>query len=997
MRVRGRFVIATLVCLLAAGSLMAQTTKGGIQGAIVDEGNQALPGVTIVLSSEALMGTNTAVSDANGKFRFILLPPGTYKSVFTLPGYQTVEQENITIGVAQTITLDVEMRSAFTEEVLVTSEAPVVDVTSTTVGANLGQELIVDLPTGRNFAALTFLAAGATTGGQGMNVNIMGATGSENRYVVDELDTTDPAYGTIGTNISFNFIQEVQVQTGGYEAEYGGALGGVINMITKSGSNEFHGEVFGYYTGDSFSTEAKVSESTAAARTSFTDYDIGFDVGGRIIRDKLWYFVALNPNYLENKWVNTVYRLDGTLKQTNIHLPETEAMYYAGKLTWQITSGNSLTATVIGDPTTITDDFNTSNYIDTPYMPTDMTYGDREQGGTNYNVTFSSILNEDMIFEAKYGRHESEDSYLANSDIPWYEDGSTSGVWSDGVGHRVRFGGPSFQQPKDERSRDQLRGAFTWFLGDSHEIKVGVQWNWVEYEANYQVAGSSAAFCAPIEPWAYAYLWQVGDYVDMTQENEDILAQYGNVHFCDPGNGDAYGGVEMPDRVGNRLRMRNSYWYNSNYKQNSVGQTDESAIYLQDDWKLTDYMTLKLGVRADSSKISGDASKLGLDNRSIELEWKDTIQPRLGFIWDYAHNGRSKLYAHYGRFYESIPLDINVRAFGNENYDFYFYMYPDSGLPTVNNPTLGLPNNTGNLWYLLRSGGGTAADPNLGGQYMEEWVVGTEYEVMTNMAVGFKGIYRRLGRVIEDISVDGGNSYFITNPGGWYYENPVTGIPLDEPAYFPKPSRIYRGLELSMNKRFSDNWQLYASLLWSMNKGNYGGLFRADNGQQDPNITSLYDLPDLLEGAEGLLPNDHEWQFKTFGSYRFDFGLVAGGTFTWMTGAPITQFGAHSTYGPNERFVTPRGSYGRTPTLMGLDAHLAYPIKIGDFDLEFILDIFNVFNEQKAITVDQEWSIYDENEAADMTVEEQKTNDLFGAGQIYQAPRNYRLGIKFSF
>ena len=992
MRVRGKFVVATLVCLLAAGSLMAQTTRGGIQGTIVDEGNQPLPGVTTVVSSDALMGTNTAVSDANGKFRFILLPPGTYKAVFTLPGYQTVEQENITVGVAQTVTLDVEMRSAFTEEVLVTSEAPVVDVTSTTVGANLGQELIVDLPTGRNFAALTFLAAGATTGGQGQNVNIMGSTGSENRYVVDELDTTDPAYGTIGTNISFNFIQEVQVQTGGYEAEYGGALGGVINMITKSGSNEFHGEVFGYYTGDSFSTEAKTSEGRGASRTSYTDYDIGFDVGGRIIRDKLWFFVALNPNTLEETFTNTVYRLDDTLKQTNEMLPETTANYYAAKLTWQITSGNALTATVIGDPTTIDNDYYASYNVDTPYLPTDQTYGDHELGGMNYNITFNSILNEDMIFEAKYGRHESEDTYLANMDMPAYEDGTTDGRWSDGVGSRVWFGGPGFQQPQDERSRDQLRAAFTWFLGDSHELKVGVQWNWVEFTADHQVAGSSDSFCTQIEPWAYAYVWQVGDYVDITPENADVLG----VTFCDPGNGDPSGGIIMPGRVGNRNRMRNSYWYNSNYKQNSYGKTDESAIYIQDNWKITDYMTLKLGVRADSTKISGDASNLG-DNRSIKLEWKDTIQPRLGFIWDFAHNGRSKLYAHYGKFYESIPLDINVRAFGNENYDFYFYYYPDSGLPSQGNATAGLPLNNGSLWYLLHSGGGTAADPNLGGQYLEEFVLGTEYEVMTNLAVGIKGIYRRLGRVIEDISVDGGNSYFITNPGGWYYENPVTGIELDEPTYFPTPSRIYRGIELSMNKRFSDNWQLYTSLLWSMNKGNYGGLFRADNGQNDPNITSLYDLPDLLEGASGYLPNDRTWQFKAYGSYRFDFGLITGANFSWATGTPVSQLGAHSTYGPNERFVTDRGSAGRTQTLMMLDAHLAYPVKLGNFDLEFILDIFNVFNEQKAITVDQEWSIMDENESAGLTVEEQRTNDRWNSALTYQEPRNYRLGVKFSF
>lgn len=991
MRVRGKFFIVTLAVLLAAGSLMAQTTKGGLQGTVVDEGNQPLPGVTAVITSPAMQGSKTAVTDASGKFRFNLLPPGAYKAVFTLPGYQKVENENIRIGVSQTITLDVTLNSAFKEEVLVTSEAPIVDTTSTTVGTNLGQELIADLPTGRTFQSLTFLAAGAVDGGLGGNASIMGSSAAENRYVVDELDTTDPAYGTSGTNVSFNFIQEVQVQTGGYEPEYGGALGGVINMITKSGSNEFHGEVFMYYTDDSFSTEAKVPATRGAAVTQYTDWDAGFDVGGKILQDKLWYFVAYNPNFTDQTIQRNIFRRDGSFKQTNIMKPSTTRQYYAGKLTWQVNENNSVTASVIGDPTDVDDDYNTSFFVDSSYLPTDMLYSNSESGGLNYGVTWNSVLNEDMILEFKVGHHETKVDNSPRSDLPWYEDGTT-GAFSDGVGSRVRFGGPSFQQQDGDRQRDQLRASFTWFLGDSHEFKAGLQYNWVKFDDVAGVVGSSDAFCAPIEPWAYTYLWQVGDYVDLTAANEQILQQ-GNVFFCDPGNGDPYGGVQIPDRLGNRLRLRGSYWYNSNYKQDSHGETDESAIFVQDAWKVTDYFTLKLGVRADSSDISGDASKL-LANHGISLSYQDTIQPRVGFTWDFAHNGRSKLYAHYGKFYESIPLDMNVRAFGNENYDFYFYLYPDSGLPTINNATAGFGNNPGSLFYILHSGGGTAADPSLKGQYLEEYVAGTEYEVMTNLAVGVKGIYRRLGRVIEDISVDGGNSYFITNPGGWYYENPVTGIALDEPAYFPQPSRIYRAIEFNLNKRFSDNWQMYASLMWSRNKGNYGGLFRQDNGQLDPNITSLYDLPDLLEGAYGLLPNDRKWQFKTYGSYKWDFGLITGFNFTWLTGTPISKLAGHPTYGPNERFIGNRGAFGRSPTLMNLDGHFSYPFKLGDYDLEIMLDVFNLFNQQKATEIDQEYSFCSDptqDETADCR------NPNWGNATAYQSPRNYRVGIKFSW
>ncbi|HHQ49350.1 MAG TPA: hypothetical protein ENK19_10780, partial [Acidobacteria bacterium] len=310
MRMRGKFLIAALVCLMATGTLLAQTSRGSIVGTVVDEGNQPLPGVTVVLSSPAMQGTRSDVTDADGKYRFNLLPPGTYKAVFSLPGYQKVEQENIVVGVAQTITVNPTLHSAFKETVLVTSQAPVVDVTSTTVGANLSQQTIKDLPMGRTFSSLTFLAAGAVDGGLGGNPSIGGASSAENRYVVDDLDTTDPAYGTSGTGISINFVQEMQVQTGGYEPEYGGALGGIINMITKSGSNEFHGEVFGYYTDDSFAIEAKRPVNVGVSTNGYTYYDVGFDLGGKIIRDKLWYFVAYNPNYRKTDYQRDIFTPD---------------------------------------------------------------------------------------------------------------------------------------------------------------------------------------------------------------------------------------------------------------------------------------------------------------------------------------------------------------------------------------------------------------------------------------------------------------------------------------------------------------------------------------------------------------------------------------------------------------------------------------------------------------------------------------------------------------
>jgi hypothetical protein len=379
------------------------------------------------------------------------------------------------------------------------------------------------------------------------------------------------------------------------------------------------------------------------------------------------------------------------------------------------------------------------------------------------------------------------------------------------------------------------------------------------------------------------------------------------------------------------------------------------------------------------------------------------VAPRVGFTWDVTRNGRSKLYGHFGQFFESVPLDINARAFGNEKFNFFYFHYPTNGsLPTAANP--------GTHYYTYRLGGGTLVDPDIKPMYTQEWLAGFEYEVMPNVAVGVKYTDRSIEDVIEDISVDGGQHYFITNPGATVTVEPVTGAPLPAPVDFPEAVREYKALELSFNKRFTNNWQLYASYVNSENEGNYGGLFRQDNGQLDPNITSLFDLPELLDGATGRLPNDREHQFKVYGSYLWPFKLVTGFYGQFLSGTPISQLGAHPTYGRRERFVTPRGSFGTTPDVWNLDLHFEYPITFGSgMELKLIADVFNVTDEQEPTAIDQEWTR--------ATVRNSPTpqllncggpgtgpgtacpngNPLFGEATARQAPQTVRLGAKFSF
>ncbi|MGH6690385.1 MAG: TonB-dependent receptor [Gammaproteobacteria bacterium] len=952
------------LALLAAGPAFAQTT-GRIEGRVLGSDSSALPGVTVTVTSPSLQGERVAVTGADGVFRFLGLAPGEYGIRAVLDGYGSLEQEGIQVGLDRTVTLEFTMAGSFTDVMTITGAPPVVDITTTTTGASFSEQLFEELPVTRTFAGLAFAAPGVTLGASSDsdlddNPSVAGASVAENRYVVDGLDSTDPAFGIMGTAVPFEFIKEVEVKTGGYEAEYGGALGGLLNVITKSGGNDVQGDAFAYYNDDGLQSEATPTDQFGQD-LGFTEYDFGASLGGALARDELWYFLAVNPSTKETEY---------TTRTGLANTEREETLFYAGKLTWQANPSHQLVLSVFGDPTDREDDLERNSFG---------TVGDdRELGADTYGLSYNGTLGPSLFAEVSVGRFDQTFRRTPLADVPFYEvesfaqigfaaqqgcAGDLGAITPENFNvfvFNAGCSGGTFDQENGDAGRDEARGSVTWFGGTGaidHEIKLGAAVRAIEYTDRANYPGP-----AP------------GPFVDSTGVVVDA------------------GGL-----VGQRWQLFEGFARLLEFDQNSVGETDEQSVYLQDRVRLTDTFSLNLGVRADAAQSKGDLSDVN-QNQELDFGFGDMVAPRAGFTWDVAKNGHSKLYGHYGHFYESVPLDINARAFGNEQFNLYWFYYPEDGsLPSAANP--------GTWYYTYRLGGGTKVDPGIEPMYTTEALLGFEYELVPNLAAGIKVSQRELENVIEDISVDGGQTYFITNPGGTLTANPVTGALLPEPVTFPAPRREYEAVELTLNKRFTDDWQLYGSYVYSKNEGNYGGLYRQDNGQLDPNITSVYDLPDLLLGADGPLPNDREHQFKVYGSYLWPFRLVTGFYAQYLTGTPISQLGAHSVYGNQERFVTPRGSFGRTPDLWNVDLHLEYPLAFGGLELKLIGDVFNVTDQQEAVLVDQEWTLADET-AADPDCGGPGTgpgtsceqgNPSFGQATQYQAPRTLRLGVKLSW
>ena len=234
------------VALLVASAGIAQTT-GRIQGTVIDSNGAALPGVTLTANASVLPGHVSAVSDSDGGFRLLSLPPGVYTVTAGLEGFNTVESRDIKVGIDRTVTLELTMTAAFAGEVTVVGDAPVVDTSSATSGVSMSAETFDRIPMTRDFYAVAQLATGAAADATGTTV--YGSTGAENSYVIEGLNTTGAERGEEGKILNFDFIQEVEIKTGGLPAEYGRMTGGLINAITKSGGNEFAGDIFGFFEG----------------------------------------------------------------------------------------------------------------------------------------------------------------------------------------------------------------------------------------------------------------------------------------------------------------------------------------------------------------------------------------------------------------------------------------------------------------------------------------------------------------------------------------------------------------------------------------------------------------------------------------------------------------------------------------------------------------------------------------------------------------------------
>ena len=968
--------------LIYCGAAASAQTTGRIEGTVREISGPVLPGVTVEATSPKLQRFRAAVTDAGGRFRLPELPPGQYRVLAKLSGFLP-EERLVTVSLDSPITLDLALTLAVSENVSVSAETRLLDVASTTTGTSYTSQVTAKLPVARNYADIVRSNPGVSTDkgetqGRSLALTIYGATSAENQWIIDGIDTTNVLKGIQGKAINNEFVEEVEVKTGGYQADYGGALGGVINVITKSGGNAFHGEVFAYYDSSAMRAQQAVTSQDAPFGMRITPdqrWDYGVDLGGFIVKDRLWFFGAYNR--VDTPGTTSRYVGTDEVPETLLFPRDQTGNLYSGKLTWNVARGSTLVATVFSDPSEVSGAALVGTGLPVTSVivsPDPGTWESRrELGGTDYGVRLSQLVGSAAVFLVQGSRHEDRFELFPSGagravrQEDWTCDDATPGTPDDPCQIPVEpnsvsggLGSIDGNTQRNSSRRDQFRADATFYLG-GHEIKAG---------GGYQ-RGTTTSVSS----------FTGGQVVAKFNEHGQLYYRH-----------DFYVRSQADPTLGDRIVK---------------GQSVEKGAYLQDTWRVAPELTVSAGLRWDQEDLR--------DYRGATvLETTGQWQPRLGVVWDPSRNGTMKVYAFAGRFYYLLPTDLSIQAFGATVEQLTYNFDPVDRTPdpsVIGHPPI--PPNT--------IGSSEQVDSGIKGIYQDELTVGIEKLLDPTLSVGLKATYRRLGRMIEDrcdldllALENNGSSCAIVNPGssGRYARGDFTACNgLDGDAYecgipgapaTPAARRVYRGIEIMVRKSVSRFW-LQASYAYSSLRGNLDGGVNENFkvGQTDPGWTADFDYPPFWYQSDGRLFLDRPHQARLDMSYTTPFGLFAGLGAYVQSGAPLNKRGYFNAfYGGANVFLVPRGGAGRMPTLWEGSLTVGYPIAVGQATVTLQAYLYNVFNNQIRTNQDVGYTVFAPPEGYPGTLYDPSVppnNSDYGKILNRQEPRLFRAAVRVSF
>jgi hypothetical protein len=1054
---------------LLAGLLSAQQSTAKIFGVVQLEDGSLVPGVSVEATSPKLVGKETAVTDENGAFRLVSLTPGTYKLVFTLQGFQTVVRENVPLTSEQTLNLKIQMKLGNIEEaVTITGQVALIDVKSTSKGMTLTKEMFDVLPKGRNFDGLVAVIPGALQESVVGGLSIDGSTGGENMFYVDGQNTNSMYGGQGAQQAAFDFVDEVQIKASGYQAEFGGSLGGVINVVTRAGGNEFHGDVVGYYSGSALRgterdtvilnpgvsapelLEFNYTNDRDQAQTD-SRLEAGFGLGGYIIKDKVWFYANVLPVF-RNTTVPAIFlypskpehlastpystppvlnKYDYSQTNNDINLQFKLSSQPFKNLRFAVSFVNNFNEWKDALPSRAGGSSDSYDYSTLGYAFPNYTVS----GNVDYTLGNNAMLSARAGYFFMGTTNKLEASGANTAEVPLYtfSVGNTSITqfptslrrptgWQNQVTQAMTYG-----HYKNQETNLSAGADFTYFLNlaGEHAWKAGVA---------YTKATS-----------ARNTLWNA----PMVQFTA-FRASDGRTSISVNG-----GPSSLPDTI-------NGY-STGQYGDYGDVASNRLAVYLQDSWTIANKFTLNFGVRLESETVPSFnddpqwADYFGQDTFNFGL--LDKISPRLGFVWDVNGDSSLKVFGSYGLYNDVMELDMALGSTGGTRWiqdRFYLSGANASRIFDIGQLVGGVRDYSflsyrGYVEYRYQNW--ENHDPNLKPMSQSEMSAGLEKKLTDDLSLSVRGTWRQLLRTIDDVGVivpneSGGFNevYYLTNPGEGY------SLPVSQGGKFsddywptPKAERDYKAVNISLEKRMSNNWMGGINVSLSRLYGNYTGIVSGDEaiagtigtGRADGNVTRYFDIwwmsyksNGKQETTNGLLPTDRPVVVKAYGSYAFPFGLTLGGVANWMTGTPrSTEFYVDSAAG---YYPLGRNDMGRTPSLWFVNLYAEYNLKLGKNTLQFSVNVDNVSNNDtgtyyyNCINLRTGYTYFEYPGISNLTggdgsgdattalikngydlfayegtypqaIDKWVRDPRYGKALLFQAPISARLGVKFMF
>jgi hypothetical protein len=1049
------FVCLLLICLPVFAQESA--VKGNIAGVIQDSTGAVVGGAKVTLTGP--LGNNLTTTDSDGRFLFSTLTLGQYGVKVEKQGFRAAEVKGIEVAAGRTSSITLKLEPGAVSEVIeVTGSALTVDTTSTAVGANLADTFYQQVPVARNVASLFYVAPGAAdSGGAGhANPSISGASGLENLYMADGVNITDSAYGglgtftrrqgSIGSGINLSFIKEVNVKTGGFEPQYGEATGGIVQLVTKSGSNQWHGEIGAFAAPNGAEGAFLQTDAVRTNKRGFyngnANYDADGQLGGYIpgFKNHLFFFGDFNPSWGQQFVQSPPTAGLAALGQLTLFA---RTYNYAGKLTWKVSDNHQFEGSVFGDPTKT--NATAQNFV--LNTPNDTGFSKWDYGSRNVVARYNGTLSPTWLVNGSFTWEHGHFTESPKFDVLQVVDNtvSTNIHTLEGFGFLENNVVDSYAVNADTQKIFHAAG--------EHTISIGFRYE----RPNYDDITTASGGHFPV-PSTNA---SGGSYLTCSQG--DQTCPLGQQMFLwngslndETGKGctlcPTYNGIPVAVRFG---RGRFDSGVTPTFGRYYAG-------YVNDAWQMSKYITLSAGIRWEQWKMAGTGST---------YTFTDNWAPRVGVSIDPLGDRKTKLYGNFGRYNYKTPLDAAIRSLSGEKDFTKLLVAPQadaSGNVIVNsNGSINVVPDAAHILNLAT--GGVASSPSVsasltGGEgfapktkmmYQDEYLVGVEHEFKGGVVLSGRFIYRNMPRIVEDmagISPEAFNApaspfnqlYFIgnpgpttdlfpnehsvsfspgntpapcnvaanlfnakTNPNGTAYMvapgtiqdanggfiNPSTGTPWNNgngicwsnvngfwggeqtaagspipdgtSDGFPTPVHIYKAVEIEANKAFSHNWMLRANWRIASLQGNYEGAFRNDNGQTDPNISSLFDFTNGIIGMlgdqykKGPLNTDRRHIINIYTSYVIPSGflkaLELGGGVNVLSGTPISNLADHPAYGnAGEVPLGIRGILGRTPVSGGVNAHVEKPFKVTErYSLRVAADVFNITNSRPVTLIDQ--------------------------------------------